>query len=69
MGRVAEFEAELNRRAKPRYGKWHTIDLHNHTPLSDDYLYRQPDVLDRLARRIREADLSVVMFGCRKQIS
>ena len=41
MGRVSEFEAELNRRAKPRYGEWHAIDLHNHTPTSDDYQYRQ----------------------------
>jgi AAA domain len=62
MGKVAEFDAELNRRAKPRYGKWHAIDLHNHTPASADYLYHQPDVVDRLAQRIREADLSVAMF-------
>lgn len=62
MGQVADFEAELNRRAKPRYGKWHAIDLHNHTPASEDYQYSQPDVGDRLAQRIREANLSVVMF-------
>ena len=37
MGRVADFEAELTRQAKPQYGKWHAIDLHNHTPLSPDY--------------------------------
>ena len=53
MGRVAEFEAELQRRVKPRFAAWHAIDLHNHTPASDDYLYKNPDVVDRL---------SVVMF-------
>lgn len=62
MGRVAEFEAELNRRAKPRFGAWHAIDLHNHTPASEDYQYNQPDIADRLANKIREANLSVVMF-------
>lgn len=62
MGRVAEFEAELNKRAKPRYGKWHAIDLHNHTPLSPDYEYHETDVEDRLAQRIRDANLSVIMF-------
>jgi ABC-type lipoprotein export system ATPase subunit len=62
MGRVTEFEAELQRRAKPRYASWHAIDLHNHTPASDDYLYKQADVVDRLADRIRSTGLSVVMF-------
>ena len=62
MGRVGEFEAQLKRRAKPHFAEWHAIDLHNHTPASDDYQYRQPDVVDRLAQRIRDIDLSVVMF-------
>jgi hypothetical protein len=62
MGRVAEFEAELNRRAKSRYGRWHAIDLHNHTPVSPDYQYHESDVVDRLAQRIRDTNLSVVMF-------
>src|SRR5690349_13604883 len=62
MGRVAEFEAELNQRAKPRYGGWHAIDLHNHTPASPDYQYYESDVVDRLAHRIRDVNLSVVMF-------
>ncbi len=51
MGRVAEFEAELSRRAQPRFGAWHAIDLHNHTPASDDYQYNQLDVVDRLAKK------------------
>ena len=62
MGRVAEFEAALQQEAKPRFAAWHAIDLHNHTPASDDYLYKQPDVVDRLADRIRNTGLSVVMF-------
>jgi hypothetical protein len=62
MGRVGDFEAELKKRAKPRYGKWHAIDLHNHTPVSADYEYHENDVVDRLAQRIRDANLSVVMF-------
>ncbi len=37
MGLVTDFELELNRRAKPRFATWHAIDLHNHTPASDDY--------------------------------
>ncbi len=62
MGKVAQFEAELRRRAKPRFAAWHSIDLHNHTPASADYLYKHSDVVDRLAERIRATGLSVVMF-------
>ncbi len=62
MGKVTDFEYELNKKAKPQYGKWHAIDLHNHTPASADYQYCEPDAADRLAQRIRDAELSVVMF-------
>lgn len=62
MGRVADFETELSKRAKPRYGRWHAIDLHNHTPRSADYQYHEADVEQRLAERIRDANISVVMF-------
>lgn len=62
MSKVAEFEKELKKRAKPQHGEWHAIDLHNHTPASPDYTYCENDVVDRLARRIHEANLSVMMF-------
>ena len=68
MKRVAEFEAELQRRAKPRFATWHAIDLHNHTPASDDYEYQGPDMADRLAERIRITNLSVVMFTDHNQL-
>ena len=34
---VAEFENELRRRSKAFYGQWHTVDLHNHSPVSHDF--------------------------------
>jgi len=49
MGHVAEFEQVLMRKAKPRFATWHAIDLHNHTPASEDYQYRAADVVDKLA--------------------
>jgi hypothetical protein len=42
MGIIADFETELHRRAKPQFATWHAIDLHNHTPTSGDYQYKQP---------------------------
>lgn len=62
MGRVAEFETELHRRAKPRFAEWHSVDLHNHTPTSDDYQHKSPDAVDRLITKINDSGLSVVMF-------
>jgi DNA repair ATPase RecN len=62
MGKVAEFERELKQRSRPRLGSWHKVDMHNHTPASDDYKYRQPDTPDRLAEQILKMDLAVVMF-------
>jgi hypothetical protein len=68
MGRVAEFEHELSLRAKSRFATWHAIDLHNHTPASDDDQDRASDVADRLAESIRTANLSVVMFTDHNQL-
>src|SRR5947207_91522 len=68
MGRITEFEAELSLRTKPRFATWHPIDLHNHTPASDDYKYRGTDVVDRLAEKINAAALSVVMFTDHNQL-
>jgi ABC-type dipeptide/oligopeptide/nickel transport system ATPase subunit len=59
---VQDFIRELNARSNPRFGSWHRIDLHNHTPLSHDYRYHRPDVVDVLANRIKDSKLSVVMF-------
>jgi len=68
MGRVAEFEAELQRKAKPKFAYWHAIDLHNHTPDSEDYQYRAADVVDKMAEKINSAGLSVVMFTDHNQL-
>ncbi len=62
MGRVADFESELRRKSRPRFGKWHQVDLHNHTPKSFDYQYSGSDIVDRLAKRILDKDLSIIMF-------
>jgi DNA repair ATPase RecN len=62
MGQVVEFELELQRRSRERYGRWHKIDLHNHTPASFDYKYGGSDVAELLAQSITANDLSLVMF-------
>ena len=61
MGRVAEFEQELSRRVKSRFAT-HAIDLHNHTPASDDYQYRGLMWLIAWLKESAVSNLSVIMF-------
>ena len=62
MGIVTDFERELIKNSPQSYGKWRTIDLHNHSPESFDYQPGGNDYLERTAQRILDADLDVVMF-------
>ena len=62
MGIVADFEKELFRKSPPQFGRWHAVDLHNHSPVSDDYQGEGHALADRTAKRIRDANLSVAMF-------
>jgi energy-coupling factor transporter ATP-binding protein EcfA2 len=65
---VAQFDADLQRKARQGVGRWHKIDLHNHTPTSFDYKYKGPDAVDRIAEQIVRNDLSVVMFTDHEQL-
>jgi histidinol phosphatase-like PHP family hydrolase len=62
MSIVTDFERELIQKSPQAFGKWRTIDLHNHSPQSFDYQSGGGDYLERTAQRIIEADLDVVMF-------
>lgn len=68
MGKISDFKIELEKRAESHFAVWHTIDLHNHTPDGDDYLYKQPDCEDKIVQQIRAKDLSVVMFTDHNQL-
>lgn len=62
MTKVSEFEIQLENKAKSQFAKWHKVDLHNHSPNSYDYQSKGGNVIERTAKRIREAELSIVMF-------
>jgi recombinational DNA repair ATPase RecF len=60
---ITDFRAQLRQNRKGKsFGRWHKIDLHNHSPLSFDYQDKGPDVASKLVQSIREKKLSVVMF-------
>jgi hypothetical protein len=62
MGVVADFEAELLAKSPAKYGQWFLVDLHNHSPVSFDYLGNRTTAVEATADRIRAAGLSIVMF-------
>ena len=65
---VSEFEIQLKKKAGSSFAKWHKIDLHNHSPNSYDYQPKGDNVIERTAKRICEADLSIVMFTDHEQL-
>jgi hypothetical protein len=60
MTQVREFDAALVARMK--FGRWMTVDLHNHSPASFDYAGFVPSAAEDSARQINESGLSIVMF-------
>lgn len=62
MSIVADFEKELRRRSKHSYGRWHTIDLHNHSPASHDFRGDPKVALDEAAEHLQKTPVDIVMF-------
>jgi hypothetical protein len=62
MGTVNDFERELLQKSPQSFGRWRTIDLHNHSPESFDYKAGGDDHVERTVQRILESNLDVVMF-------
>lgn len=58
---VDDFFSELRRNSTP-CAKWHKVDLHNHSPASDDFRGNRSTALGEFAEQIRRQRLSVVMF-------
>ncbi len=62
MSAISDFENELFQKAPKLYGKWHAIDLHNHSPSSFDYIGDRATAAQLSADQILKTNLSIVMF-------
>lgn len=62
MTAITDFQKQVQNNSQRRFGTWHKVDLHNHTPISFDYAYSGDDVETKLIQAIHEKRLSVVMF-------
>ena len=59
---ISDFEEELWRRSPPTYGRWHVVDLHNHSPVSFDYKGDRASALEETAEHLRKSAVDIVMF-------
>ena len=59
---IDEFEKELHRNSAHTYGRWHVVDLHNHSPVSHDFQGDRAAALDEAAKHLQQTDVDIVMF-------
>ena len=62
MSEIQEFEANLRRVSKELYGQWKTVDLHNHSPASDDFRGDKESALDDAVDHLSAKPVDIVMF-------
>ena len=62
MPEIQEFEDSLHRHSQARFGRWRTVDLHNHSPASHDFCGNRDKVLDDAIARLKARPVDVVMF-------
>lgn len=59
---ISDFKRELASQSPPAFGRWMTVDLHNHSPSSFDYEGNRETAAADTAARLRETDVAIVMF-------
>ena len=62
MSAIEQFENELCQRSEPSFGRWHAVDLHNHSPASHDFRGDRGTALDEAAQHLKQAPVDIVMF-------
>ena len=62
MPEIQEFESSLRRFSPAQYGRWRTVDLHNHSPVSHDFRGNKATALDDAVAHLLAKPVDVVMF-------
>ena len=68
MSAVQQFRAELFEKSPARFGTWHAVDLHNHSPKSFDFLGNRASALPDAVEHLRTSSLAAVMFTDHHQL-
>ena len=62
MSAIEQFEDELYQRSEFSFGRWHAVDLHNHSPASLDFRGNRNAALGEAAQHLEQAPVDIVMF-------
>ena len=62
MSVIKDFEANLSRRSGAKYGRWISVDLHNHSPASYDFRGNKDTALEDAIDHLLATPVDVVMF-------
>lgn len=59
---VSQFEEHLRKHSGSNFGKWFTVDLHNHSPVSHDFKGDRATALEDAIAHLRQTSVDIVMF-------
>src|SRR5438270_12336999 len=62
MSIVDAFHSELNANSSAAFGRWHKIDLHNHSPVSHDYQGDSATAINETVQQLRDKAVDIIMF-------
>ena len=68
MSAIDQFENELFQRSELSFGRWHAVDLHNHSPASPDFRGNRNTALDETVQHLEETSVEIVMFTDHEQL-
>ena len=68
MAIIEDFEKELATSSEPTFGRWHAVDLHNHSPTSHDFQGNKDTAVDDAAQHLRDSLVDIVMFTDHEQL-
>ena len=69
MSIVDAFHSELNANSSAAFGRWHKIDLHNHSPVSHDYQGDSATAINETVQQLRDKAVDIIMFTLLSAIS
>lgn len=68
MSIIADFEQKLSSQSGPSFGQWYAVDLHNHSPASNDFRGDRTTALDEMVNHLGKTVVDIVMFTDHQQL-
>ena len=59
---VSQFEEHLQKYSRQHFGRWFAVDLHNHSPVTHDFVGDHTTALEDAIAHLRQTPVDIVMF-------